>query len=192
MATRVACRHFNQTSHRSQRKSKTQKKKEMDIVTPAVGQIFWGGLVFLILLVLLAKFAWKPILGAVNDRERTINESLELAEKTKEEMKNLQAENEALLKEARAERDQMIKDAKEIASKMVNDAKDKAKEEANKVLVNARETINTEKAAAISELKTQVAAFSIEIAEKVVRRELAADDKQAALAKKLAEEINLN
>ena len=91
----------------------------MDIVTPAVGQIFWGGLVFLILLFLLAKFAWKPILGAVNERERTISESLELAEKTKAEMQTLQTENENLLKEARAERDSMIKDAKEVASKMV-------------------------------------------------------------------------
>ena len=164
----------------------------MDIVTPAVGQIFWGGLVFLILLILLAKYAWKPILNAVNEREQSISDSLELAEKTKEEMKSLQAENEQLLKEARAERDQMIKDAKETASKMIADAKGDAKAEASKLLASAREAIESEKAAAISELKVQVAAFSIEIAEKVVRGELSTDDKQATLANKLAEEINLN
>lgn len=164
----------------------------MDIVTPAVGQIFWGGLVFLILLFLLAKFAWKPILSAVNEREATIQESLDLAEKTKAEMQLLQGKNEDLLKEARAERDGMIKDAKEIASKMVADAKGAAKDEANKVMASARESINSEKVAAISELKMQVAAFSIEIAEKVVRVELASDTKQKALADKLAEDINLN
>ena len=164
----------------------------MDIVTPAVGQIFWGGLVFLILLILLAKYAWKPILNAVNEREQSISDSLELAEKTKEEMKSLQAENEQLLKEARAERDQMIKDAKETASKMIADAKGDAKAEASKLLASAKEAIESEKAAAISELKVQVAAFSIEIAEKVVRGELSTDDKQATLANKLAEEINLN
>ena len=163
----------------------------MDIVTPAVGQIFWGGLVFIILLILLAKYAWKPILNAVNEREKSISESLELAEKTKEEMKNLQAENEQLLKDARAERDQMIKDAKETANKMIADAKGQAKEEGNKLMASAREAIQSEKNAAIADLKIQVAEFSIEIAEKVVRGELANDDKQAALAGKLAEEINL-
>ena len=106
--------------------------------------------------------------------------------------KKLQAQNENLLKEARAERDTMIKEAKETASKMVADAKDTAKAEANKVLVSARESIEAEKAAAIAELKTQVAAFSIEIAEIVVRGELASDEKQKALAGKLAEDINLN
>ena len=161
----------------------------MDIVTPAVGQIFWGGLVFIILLILLAKYAWKPILNAVNEREKSISESLELAEKTKEEMKNLQAENEQLLKDARAERDQMIKDAKETANKMIADAKGQAKEEGNKLMASAREAIQSEKNAAIADLKIQVAEFSIEIAEKVVRGELANDDKQAALAGKLAEEI---
>ena len=164
----------------------------MDIVTPAVGQLFWGGLIFLILLFILGKYAWKPIIGAITEREQTIQESLELAEKTKAEMKNLQAQNEQLLKEARAERDQMIKDAKETSNKMIADARGVAKEEADKLLISAREAIESEKTAAVSELKKQVAAFSIEIAEKVVRGELASDGKQADLANKLAEEINLN
>ena len=164
----------------------------MQLVTPDIGLLFWTGLVFIILMFLLVKFAWKPILGAVNTREEKIADALELAEKTKEEMKALQASNENLLKEARLERDNMIKDAKEVASTMVDDAKGAAKSEAEKVMANARDMINAEKAAAISELKTQVAGFAIEIAEKVVRGELASDAKQKALADKLVEDINLN
>ena len=164
----------------------------MDLVTPAIGQIFWGGIVFLMLLFILGKFAWKPIVNAVNDREKTIEESLQLAEKTKNEMKELQAQNESLLKEARVERDLMIKEAKETATKMVEDAKGKAKSEGDKMVANARDLINSEKAAAISELKLQVASFSIEIAEKIVHGELASEDKQKTLADKLAGEINLN
>lgn len=164
----------------------------MDLVTPDLGLLFWTGLVFCLLLFLLVKFAWKPILKAVNEREAKISDALAVAEKTQAEMKALQTQNENLLKEARAERDAMIKEAKETANKMVEDAKGSAKTEADKVLASARETINAEKAAAVAELKTQVAAFSIEIAEKVVRGELASDDKQKALAEKLAEDINMN
>lgn len=164
----------------------------MELVTPDLGLLFWTGIVFCILLFLLAKFAWKPILSAVNAREEKITSALELAVKTKEEMKTLQAANENLLKEARAERDSMIKDAKEVASKMVDDAKGTAKVEADKLVAAARESINAEKGAAIAELKTQMAAFSIEIAEKVVRGELSSSDKQKALADKLVDDINLN
>lgn len=164
----------------------------MELVTPDLGLLFWTGIVFCILLILLAKFAWKPILGAVNAREEKISDALELAVKTKEEMKVLQAQNKNLLKEARIERDNMLKDAKETTTKMISEAKDTAKSEADKVLVTARETINAEKVAAISELKMQVASFSIEIAEKVVRGELASDAKQKALAEKLVADINMN
>jgi F-type H+-transporting ATPase subunit b len=164
----------------------------MEIVTPAIGQIFWGAIVFIILLFLLAKFAWRPILNAVNERETTIKDSLELADKTKAEMLVLQAQNENLLKEARVERDSMIKDAKETVTKMIEEAKGTARIEADKVLVNARESFNSEKAAAIAELKTQVASISIEIAEKVIRGELASADKQTILANKLVEDINMN
>jgi len=164
----------------------------MELVTPDLGLLFWTGIVFCILLFLLVKFAWKPILGAVNAREEKISDALELAVKTKEEMKTLQAANENLLKEARAERDSMIKDAKEVASKMIDDAKGTAKVEADKLVAAARESINAEKGAAVAELKTQMAAFSMEIAEKVVRGELSSSDKQKALADKLVEDINLN
>jgi F-type H+-transporting ATPase subunit b len=164
----------------------------MDLILPDYGLLFWTGLVFCLLLLILVKFVWKPILGAVNAREAKISDALAQAERTKEEMKALQAQNENLLKEARAERDAMIKDAKDVASKMVEESKAKAKIEADKMIVLAKESINAEKAAAIAELKTQVASISLEIAEKVVRGELASNDKQSALAQKLAEGINLN
>lgn len=164
----------------------------MELVTPDLGLLFWTGIVFCLLLFLLVKFAWKPILGAVNAREEKITSALELAKKTQDEMKTLQAENENLLKEARSERDSMIKDAKGVASKMVDDAKGIAKVEADKIVEAARESINSEKVAAITELKAQMATFSIEIAEKVVRGELSSADKQKALADKLVDDINLN
>jgi F-type H+-transporting ATPase subunit b len=154
--------------------------------------LFWTALVFVLLLLILAKFVWKPILGAVNAREEKISEALELAVTTKAEMKALQAQNENLVQEARAERDAMIKDAKVTATQMIEDAKNKAREEAEKVVSNARASFASERASAIAELKGQMAAFSLEIAEKVVRGELANDDKQKALADSLAADINLN
>lgn len=164
----------------------------MDLIIPDYGLLFWTGLTFLILLFLLVKFAWKPILGAVNAREQRIADALIQAERAKEEMKALQSKNEDLLKEARAERDAMIRDAKETASKMVEDAKQAAKEESAKIMASAKHSIEAEKNAAISELKSQVASFSLEIAEKILRKELATDEKQKSLADKLAEDINLN
>jgi len=164
----------------------------MDLVTPDLGLLFWTGLVFSLLLFVLTKFVWKPILGAVNAREQKISEALELAEKTKAEMKALQSENENLLKEARAQRDSMLKDAKNSADKLIEDSKDKAKLEADKIVTAAKEAINNEKLQAMSELKTHVAGLSIEIAEKIIRIELSSDDKQKALAEKMAEDINMN
>ncbi len=164
----------------------------MDLVLPDFGLLFWTALVFAILLILLAKFAWKPILSAVNEREQKITDALDLAEKTKAEMKALQSQNENLLKEARAERDAIVRDAKDTAMKMVEDAKNAAKTEAEKVMTSARESIISEKNAAISELKNQVAVFSIEIAEKLVRGEMASPGKQKELAEKLAADIKMN
>lgn len=158
----------------------------------SVGLFFWQSLLFIALVFLLRKFAWKPILNAVNEREENIHEALEMAEKTKAEMKMLQAQNENLLKEAKVERDSMIKDAKEIATKMVDDAKNRAKEEAEKVLTSAQLAIRAEKNAALTELKTQVASMALEIAEKIVRDELSAGDKQKKMASQLADEISLN
>lgn len=162
------------------------------LITPAWGQIFWGGIVFLVLLFLLKKFAWKPMLTAVNDREKSIEDAIQLANKTQAEMKQLQAQNESLLKEARAERDVMLKEATEVSKRLLADAKASAKAEHDKIVASAQEVINIEKAAAISELKTQVAALSLEIAEKVIKGELSTDDKQKALAEKLAGSISVN
>ncbi len=164
----------------------------MDLILPDFGLLFWTGLVFILLLFILTKFIWKPILGFVNEREQKISEALELAEKTKAEMKELQMQNESLLKEAKVERDAIIKEAKEVATSVINEAKNSAKVEGEKIVASARKTIEAEKAAAVAELKTQVASFSLEIAERIVRGELASDDKQKALAEQLAEDINLN
>jgi len=164
----------------------------MDLILPDFGLSIWTAIVFCLLLVILAKFIWKPILSAVNEREKSIADSLELAEKTKAEMKALQAQNENLLKEARAERDKIVKDAHEVASKMVEESKAHAKNEASKILASAQQAIEMEKSAAMQELKDHVAVLSIEIAEKIIKSELASDDKQKALATKLAADINLN
>lgn len=164
----------------------------MGLITPDLGLLFWTGLVFVLLLVILTKFIWKPILASVNAREQKITDALELADRTKAEMLALQASNENLLKEARAERDAIVKDAKETATRMVEDSKVAAKAEAAKIVEAAHVSINAEKVAAIAELKNQVAAISLEIAEKVIRGELSSDDKQKALAEKLAGDINLN
>ncbi len=164
----------------------------MDLITPDLGLMFWTGLIFVLLLFILTKFIWKPILAAVNSREKNISDSLELAERTMNEMKALQAQNENLLKEARAERDSIVKEAREIAAKMVEDSKNNAKLEAEKIIVSAREAVNNEKTAAMAEIKTQIAILSIEIAEKVVKGELSSSDSQKALSEKLAADFNLN
>jgi F-type H+-transporting ATPase subunit b len=164
----------------------------MDLIIPDLGLLFWTGIVFCLLLFLLAKFAWKPILNAVNAREQKISEALELAVKTQAEMKVLKAENDQILKEARAERDNILKEAKEAANHMIEDAKSKSKVEAQKIVESARLNINSEKEAAIAEIKTHVATLAIEIAEKIVRGELASDEKQKALAEKLAGDIQMN
>ena len=164
----------------------------MDLVLPDYGLLFWTGIVFCSLLFLLAKYAWKPILGAVNAREQKIAESLELAEKTKIEMQALQAENEALLKEARVERDKMLNEAKKQADNFIDEAKGKAKEEAQKIIISARESIQNEKSAAMRELKTHVGALSIEIAEKIIQNDLSGNGKQEALINKFVDNINMN
>lgn len=149
-------------------------------------------IILLIIILLARKFAWKPILDSLAAREEGIQNALEMAEKARKELAALQANNENLLKEARVERDAIVKDARETATRMVEEAKNTAKSEAEKVLAAAQQVIQAEKAAAMSEMKAHVAALSIEIAEKIVRTELSSDEKQKALASKLAEDINLN
>jgi|TARA_R110002094_G_scaffold210351_1_gene180795 F-type H+-transporting ATPase subunit b len=164
----------------------------MELVTPELGLIFWTGISFLILLFLLRKFAWKPILGAVNTREESILNALESAEAAKKEMENLTADNEKLLKEARLERDAMMKEAREIKTKMIADAKDEAKIEADKMISHAQAAIQSEKKSAIAEIKTQVASLSLDIAEKVVKEELSNRDKQLKLVETMLDDAKLN
>lgn len=163
----------------------------MNIVAPE-SLIFWTTLVFIILLFLLGKFAWKPILGAVRGREASINDALAAAEKAKLEMQNLHADNERLLKEARAEREAMMKEAREIKEKMIADAKEESRIEADKMIAQAQAAIENEKKMAMSELKKQVAGLSLEIAEKVVKSELADQNKQMSLVDQMLGEAKLN
>ncbi|MCQ2285207.1 MAG: F0F1 ATP synthase subunit B, partial [Bacteroidales bacterium] len=149
----------------------------MDLITPQVGLLFWTVLVFAILVFLLAKFAWKPILNMVEERTKNIEDALNSAENAKKEMAGLKAENEQIMKEARAERDKIVKEAREMKDKIIEESKETAKAEADKILVQARKLIEDEKRAAMNELKDQVAALSVEIAEKILMRELS--DKKA-------------
>lgn len=164
----------------------------MDLITPAIGLVFWTSLTFLILLVILKKVAWKPILNAVKEREESIENALQAADKAKQEMASLQASNEALLKEAREERDNLLKEAKDVRDNLIAEAKGKAKEEADKIMSSARESIETEKNAAMAEIRNQVAELSLAVAEKILRENLSSDEKQKDLVNKYIDEINLN
>jgi len=164
----------------------------MELVKPAFGLIFWMCISFGLILFILKKFAWSPILKMLNDRETSIQEALDSAERAKEEMKSLQAGNEKILAEARHDRDQMLKDARDIREKMIAEAKTDAAKANEKMIKEARESIKNEKMAAITELKNQVGMLSLEIAEKVLKAELASDEKQKALVNTLLKEVNLN
>ncbi|QNJ97457.1 F0F1 ATP synthase subunit B [Constantimarinum furrinae] len=164
----------------------------MDLITPELGLIFWTGISFLILLFILRKFAWKPILGAVNTREQSIKDALAAAEAAKLEMQNLKADNERILQEARQEREAMMKEARELKTKMITDAKDEAKETTDKMIAQAQAAIESEKKSAMAELKNQVAELSLEIAEKVVKAELSNKDKQLQLVENMLDDAKLN
>ena len=164
----------------------------MDLVTPDVGLLFWTFISFVILFFILKKFAWKPIVKTVNDRENSIKEALASADVAKREMQNLTADNEKLLKEARVERDALMKEARELKTKLIANAKEEAKVEGAKMIASAQTAIQSEKKAAIAEIKTQVASLSIEIAEKVVIEELSDKDKQLKLVSDLLGDATLN
>jgi len=164
----------------------------MELVTPAIGLIFWTAVVFILLVILLKKFAWKPILTAIDKRNESIENALKAAEKAKEDIENLTADNERILNEAKLERDALLKEAREIKDKVIAEAKDKAKIEAEKILVSAKEQITNEKMAAITELKNQVAELSIEIAEKIIKSELQDLNKQKELVTSAISDKDLN
>ncbi len=164
----------------------------MDLVTPGIGLIFWTTLVFLILLFMLKKFAWKPIMQAVKKREENIENALYAAEKAREEMKSLEFNNEQLLKEAKIKRDQLLKEAREVKEELIAEAKEQAKEVAERIITNAKESIHFEKMAAITDLKNQLAQLSVEIAEKVLEKELEHKEKQKQLIDSLLDNVNFN
>ncbi len=162
------------------------------LVLPDIGLVFWNTVAFLVLLIVLGKFAWKPILKAINDRESGIEEALLKADKMKAEMAAMQNENEALLAKAREERATLIKEAKEASEKMVAEAKDKAKAEYDKIVADAQLAITQQKNAAITEVKNQVGSLVVDVAEKVLRRELSNKAEQEKYIKELADGVKLN
>ncbi len=164
----------------------------MQLINPGFGLIFWMTLAFLIVLFVLTKFAWKPILASLKEREDSIEDALQAAEEAKNEMAALKAKNEELLKKAREERDAMLADARKIKEQILGEAREKANKEASIIVEDAREQINSEKQAALVELKNLIATYSIEIAEKVLQQELSDSKKQQAYVDKLLKETNLN
>jgi F-type H+-transporting ATPase subunit b len=155
------------------------------------GLFFMQALILIILIVLMRKFAWKPILDALNTREEGIANALASAEQAKVEMANLEASNQAAAQEARAQRDEMIKEAREIKEQMIADAAGLAQEKADKIIANAQEAIESEKKAALADIKSQVAELSVDIAEKVTRQQLSEKDAQLALIDKMLAEANI-
>ena len=157
----------------------------------SLGLFFWQSLIFMGLLFMLRKFAWKPILDAVNDRETSIKDALASAEAARDEMKNLQSDNQRILKEARAEKESLLKEARATRSELINNAKEEAKEEAQKILSQAQNAIQSEKRAAVKELKEQVGSIAMEIAEKVLQKELENKDRQLELVDQLLQDTKL-
>lgn len=162
------------------------------LVLPDIGLVFWNTIAFLLLLGVLGKFAWKPMLKAISDREQGIEDALSKADKMKVAIAAMQNENEALLAKAREERATLIKEAKEASEKMIAEAKDKAKIEYERIVADAQSAINQQKNAALTEVKNQVGTLVVEVAEKVLRRELANKGDQEAYIKQVAEGVKLN
>ncbi|MBN8788729.1 MAG: F0F1 ATP synthase subunit B [Terrimonas sp.] len=162
------------------------------LVLPDPGLLIWSTLAFLILLFVLGKFAWKPIMKAIGEREKGINDAIASAEKVKAEMAQLQSDNEKLLAQAREERTQILNEAKAIKDKMISEAKEQAKAEAAKIMAETQQAIENQKMAAVVDLKNQVGNLVIEVSEKVLRRELSNKAQQETYIKELANDIKLN
>lgn len=162
------------------------------LVEPGIGLIFWTSIVFILLIVLLGKYAWKPILSAIKTREKNITDALASAESALNDMRELRANNEKNLAKAREERDALLKEARDMKEAIIAEAKNKATKETERILAQAREQINNEKNAAITDLKNQVATLSIDIAEKILKSDLSNDEKQKTLVSTLMKDVNLN
>ena len=164
----------------------------MDLLTPELGLFFWTLIAFLLVFVILKKFAWKPILNSLGEREKGIADSIATAERVKSEMGQLQAENEKLLIQAREERSLMLKEAKEMKDRIVGEAKEQAKAEANKIIVDAQQQILQQKNAALTEVKNEIGNLAVEVAGKILRKQLSSAEGQETYMKMLADDIKLN
>jgi len=158
----------------------------------SIGLFFWQSILFIILVVLLKKYAWGPILDSVEEREDGIRTAIDEAKAAKEEMAALKASNEDLLKEARIEREAMLKEARDIKEQIVSDATGEAKEQAEKLIANAKDVIESEKQKAMTDIKNQVASLSIDVASLILKENLSSDESQKALAEKYVKDLNLN
>lgn len=164
----------------------------MGLLTPDIGLLFWMLLAFSVVLIILKKFAWKPIMSALKEREKSIEGALKSAEKAKLEMAKMQADNEKILAEARLERDKLIKEARQMKEKIIEEAKTQAQSEGQKMIEAARQSINSEKKAAIKEIKDQVATLSVQIAEKLIKDKLTDNANQSDYIDQLLKDIKLN
>ncbi len=164
----------------------------MNLITPDFGLLFWQTVTFLVLMLLLSRFAWKPIMNSLREREETIEGALRSAELARQEMTKLRADNERLLDEARAERDAMMRKAQQTADAIVEEAKNKAATESNRIVESARAAIQSERQAAIDDIRRQVATLSVDIAEKVIRRQINGDTQQRQLVDQFVKDIHLS
>jgi F-type H+-transporting ATPase subunit b len=164
----------------------------MQLVTPGIGLIFWMLVSFSLVMYVLAKYAWAPIMKGIHQREESIEKALESANEAKKEMLKLKAGNEQLLRDAKDERDALMRDARKVKEAILEEARAKANEESARIIENARENIQFEKMAAINDLKNQIASISIEIAEKLIGKELENKQQQKLLTEKLLKEVKIN
>ena len=164
----------------------------MELLTPGTGLIVWQTFVFLLLVFLLGKLAWKPILSSLKEREQSIQEALDTAEKARLELSKLKSDNESLLKQAREERDKLLREAREASNRLKDEAQAEAKKAADKIIDDARTTIGIEKQAALKEIKIQVATFSLEVAERLLKEKLSNDKAQKDLVQKYVNDIKVN
>ncbi len=164
----------------------------MDLLTPGTGLILWQAIVFILLFILLSRLAWKPILNSLKERETSIQNALDTADKARAEMSQLKSDNERLLKEAREERDKILKEAREASNWLKEEAQQDAKKSADRIIDDARQAIQIEKQAALKEVKIQVALFSLQVAEKLMKKNLADDKAQKELVESYIKDLKIN
>jgi F-type H+-transporting ATPase subunit b len=164
----------------------------MEIIMPEIGVIFWTFLSFLVVFFVLRKFAWKPIISMLNERDQSIEQALTSADTARKEMQKLELKNEELVKEAKLEREALLKEAKDTQIKIISEARESAKDEANKMIEKARKEISAERETAFAEMKNEIVSYAVEIAEKILRQELQDKDKQKLVAEKYLDDIKKN